>query len=247
MEFIVILVVIGLQRFAKLNSYSRQYDWMTPYYSYLKGKVIYITKGHPLVGSVIILMPVILLVAIVFALIYGLLNTVGYFIANAVLLWYFLDARDLHKEPYSQTDEQAIFVHNYQVLFARLFWFYFFGPVGLSLYVATMLLLDTLAKAESANGLSAFVTKLLAVLDWVPIRLVGLSYALVGNFTAVFKSWLQHAWQGLQDSPRLIATWGKIALSADKQSEQTPASLVDRALLVWLVAIAILAVHAWIS
>ncbi|MCH9770730.1 MAG: regulatory signaling modulator protein AmpE [Gammaproteobacteria bacterium] len=260
MEFIIILLVLALQRFMKLGSGKYQFDWMTPYYNWLRAKVNYVGRGHPLVELVIIVVPVLLALAIVIALISLLSFKVGYFVVLAVLLWYCIDGRDLSHEPYPDSNTQTTLLTVYRKLFAVLFWFALFGPIGLALYVSVEALINCLQSHDEPGELLDFSIKTQAVFDWLPIRLVGLAFALVGHFTVVFKVWLPQVWQGLKDSPNLILSYAMAALCSSKSSdESTPNSelanvdqaelikLIDRALLVWLVLMLILTVHAWLS
>ena len=110
---------------------------------------------------------------------------------------------------------------------------------------------DASLSEESDTSLNRCMNKILGVLDWVPVRLVGLSYALVGHFGSVFKSWLKKLLQGVSNTQELVAEWGMIALKqagtpdiststtqAAPNTQQAEAiTLIDRSLIVWLVVI----------
>ncbi len=265
MSLIIILVCLGIQRYLKLNSYSHQVNWVEPYFKWMTAKVEQITKGHGFIGVAILVLPVLIGVAIIFALVYNLLGTIGYMVLSIVLVWYCMDGRDARREPYENMTTQALFITTYRNLFGVLFWYALFGPVGLSLYITVSKLQNFIAKQplvlpegsdvslpkESDTSLNRCMNKTLGVLDWVPVRLVGLSYALVGHFGLVFKSWLKKLLRGVSNTQELVAEWGMIALKQVSTSDtsagatqaaaniqQTEAiALIDRSLLVWLIAI----------
>ncbi|HVE48959.1 MAG TPA: CobD/CbiB family protein [Casimicrobiaceae bacterium] len=91
-------------------------------------------------------------------------------------------------------------VDAYRQVFAVLFWFTVLpGAAGAMLYRATLLLAqewrgaergdeDTpIVRSRSAFGLP--VRRLLTVLDWVPVRLTALSFAIVGDFEDAAWCW----------------------------------------------------------
>ncbi|MGM0677423.1 regulatory signaling modulator protein AmpE [Ectothiorhodospira marina] len=79
-------------------------------------------------------------------------------------------------------------------LFAVLFWFVILGPLGAVLYRLSHLLQTPMAQegdekpqAESAeDGFRQAAVRLVALLDWIPARLVALGYALTGTFDRAF-------------------------------------------------------------
>jgi AmpE protein len=137
----------------------------------------------------------------------------------------------------------------YERRFAVLFWFMVLGPAGAIAYRGAAL--------ESAQPAAPGGIRLLHWLDWIPVRLLGISYALVGDFDACL-----YRWRGLLDDTRTPAelaleTCGYAALRqherADAAEETTDALIARgaaeldavevmhrRALLVWMVVIALL-------
>jgi len=262
MTLIIILIAIVVQRFMKFNSYSHQFDWASHYFQWMNSKVKSITTGHGLVGVAILVVPIVLIAAIVFGIAYGFFGLLGVGILQLVLVWYCLDARDIEKEPFEKATSETILLTSYRNLFANLFWYGFFGPVGLVLYVVVGRLSPVIPKSlpaastssaenegeadqdpleqpqKSDGSLHEYLMKIQGVLDWVPVRLLGLSFALVGHFAAVFKLWLQKLFHGVSDVQSLVVEWGQAALKLDTEegSPLAPAiHLVDRSLLVWLV------------
>jgi len=255
MSLIVILICLGLQRYLKFNSYSCQLHWVDPYYKWMTAKFAQITKGHGFVGAAILVLPILAVVAIVFALVFNWLSLIGYAVLSIAIVWYCMDGRDMQKDPYENMSAQDLFITSYRNLFGVIFWYALFGPVGLTLYFSAgklqNLIMDqqTSSHEETQSSLSLCIDKIMGVLDWVPVRLVGLSYALVGHFGLVFKSWLKKLFDGISNTQKLVSEWGMIALKDVAEDTQTAEAitLIDRALLVWLVVLFLISLGSLIS
>ncbi len=85
----------------------------------------------------------------------------------------------------------VVMVQSQHRLFAVVFWFALLGPVGALLYRLTWLLAQPRSDIETADSdpFRASARQLLAILDWVPVRLVGISYALAGSFDEALHEW----------------------------------------------------------
>lgn len=69
--------------------------------------------------------------------------------------------------------------------FAVLFWFLLLGPLGALAYRLTQITAEVEHPDRLPPGLRLAASRLLALLDWLPARLVAFSLALVGDFDAV--------------------------------------------------------------
>jgi len=262
MTLIIILIAIVVQRFLKFNSYSRQLNWATGYFHWMNSKVKQVTAGHGLLGLAILVVPIVLIAAMIFGIAYGIFGRLGTGILQLALVWYCLDARDIRKEPYDSATSQSLLLASYQNLFAILFWYGLFGPVGLVLYISILHLSRVIPKTitssddttqeqevvvaqQNSVSLHEYLVKTQGILDWIPVRLLGLSFALVGSFGAVFKLWLQKLFHGVSDPQTLVVEWGQAALKAESTAGQpldSTIDLIDRSLLIWLVVILLLTV-----
>lgn len=250
MALIVVLLCLALQRYLHVNSYSRRFDWVSPYYHWLVNKVEYLSKCHGFVSLLIVVLPVVVVVSLLFAFTYHLLGVLGYTVLNLALLWYCADGRDLQKEPYENVSAQDLFMRTYADLFAILFWYFVFGPVGLTLYVTIAWLRQHIEglSENKPEALLFYLVKAQGVLDWVPVRLLGLSYALVGHFGAVFKPWMAELLKGLRDEQSQLSDWGKAAISgSDADKKDDAIAIIDRSLLVWLVIMALYSIGIWVG
>ena len=146
----------------------------------------------------------------------------------------------------NRTVTKTILLDSFDHLFARLFWFMVFGIYGLVVYFLISLLRKSAAKVDSTNcmELAKLAGKIQDVLDWVPSRLVGISYALVGNFNKGFGYCHKYLWSGLDGVKNFVVDSGIATLDVDPDvAKATPKEnyaaldLVNRTLIVWLVAL----------
>jgi adenosylcobinamide-phosphate synthase len=95
-------------------------------------------------------------------------------------------------------------VDSYRQVFATLFWFTVLpGPAGAVLYRAAALLAeewhgdvagtDTTPIARARDTFGAPARRLLWLLDWIPVRLTALSFAIVGDFEDAAYCWRTQA------------------------------------------------------
>ncbi len=174
---------------------------------------------------------------------------------------------------------------SYRQVFAALFWFTALpGPTGAVLYRAVSLLADEwrsdargsevtpIARAREAFGAPA--RRLLWLLDWVPVRLTALSFAIVGDFEDAVYCWRTQAkgWvtqEGGEHAGIVLASGGgalgvvlggalpvpggepeyrpDLGIGDDADADLLPSAvgLVWRALILWLLLILLLTLAYW--
>ena len=78
-------------------------------------------------------------------------------------------------------------------LLGVLFWFFLFGVTGAVVYHLARLCRE---QWHSEADFGAFAQRASRVLDWLPVRAAGFSFAIVGNFQDALESWRgqAHAW-----------------------------------------------------
>lgn len=147
-----------------------------------------------------------------------------------------------------------IFWHADVYLFSVLFWYIILGPVAVVLYAITRFLALPIDTPEK-SCFYALAQKIHAVLDWLPARFTALGYALAGHFGHAFIHIRRYLLAGLASSNDLPLRAGLAALERDKNdvalanAEENLAALdlVDRSLVIWIVAIALFTLAAWIA
>jgi membrane protein required for beta-lactamase induction len=149
---------------------------------------------------------------------------------------------------------KAILLNSFDNLFAGLFWFMLFGPYGVTTYLLIALLSKNANKIDSAYaGIAKLATQIQDVLDWVPSRLTGISYALVGNFNKGLGYFNKHLWSGLTDVRKFSVDAGLAALDIDSSATKATSKenyaaldLVNRILTIWLMALALVLLGTWL-
>lgn len=74
----------------------------------------------------------------------------------------------------------------FERMFVAIFWFACLGPMGALLYRLTSL---SLRDEGQANAVKVSASHLLWLLEWPAVRVLGLSFALTGNFVGCFQRW----------------------------------------------------------
>lgn len=82
---------------------------------------------------------------------------------------------------------EFVLVCSFRRIFAVLFWYIVLGPSGAIFYVMLQQLIRShhLLVTEQAV---AVAERLLAIMEWVPVRMVALAFALAGDFVATFRT-----------------------------------------------------------
>lgn len=135
--------------------------------------------------------------------------------------------------------------------FAVVFWFAVLGPAGGLLYRLVWLRATRMAGQWAEPGLGVGddwpVSRLLAILEWLPARVLVPSLAVVGNFTPVMPL-MARLCLGSYPTPTLLALLVQAALgwrSADMEGAggleviDAIQMLMRRALLLWILVVAV--------
>jgi len=112
--------------------------------------------------------------------------------------------RELSSEEVARLAIERGLLDSYRQVFATLFWFTVLpGPAGAVLYRAAALLADewraefrgddTTPIARAMNAFGAPARRVLWLLDWIPVRLTALSFAVVGDFEDAAWCWRTQA------------------------------------------------------
>lgn len=156
-----------------------------------------------------------------------------------------IDPRNLHLHA-----RRRLYYRGFERVFAVLFWFLLLGPGGAVLYRLVVL------EHGSPRGGPGRLD-LLHWMDWVPARLLSISYALVGDFDASLYRWQEAIADPRREAVVVLEDCGNAALRIGDPAPgaegvealvargavelRAVETLRRRALLVWLVLIALLA------
>jgi membrane protein required for beta-lactamase induction len=147
----------------------------------------------------------------------------------------------------------AIFSKFNENIFAVLFWFVILGPLGAVLYRTIALTNQHANKAANQDVLLATAAHSCQnILDWIPLRLLSLGYALVGNFQPTFKYWLANVISEPAKNQQLIEQTGMLALNSDSynlegtlEENKLALELTQRTLIVYSVVLALITISMW--
>ena len=165
--------------------------------------------------------------------------------------------------------EEAVLFQAVNRIFAVVFWFMVLGPVGAWMFRVTDLFrrrrafeaarLQEENDEAAASGESVYWIH--GLLIWIPSRLLAIGYAIAGSFDGAFSAWRAYAkatrskLRNYIKTKELLAAVGRGALEEirgdlldeDPQvcSARAAIRLVQRALFVWVFAIAVLTLLGW--
>lgn len=119
-------------------------------------------------------------------------------------------------------------------LFGVLFWFLLLGPFGAVAYALTR---ELAGRWPGDADFHAAIARVVAWLDWLPARLMALSFAVVGNFEEAMVAW--RAGVADADADAIVRTAGMGALGLDGEAPGPDhvagtVGLLNRAALLWL-------------
>jgi membrane protein required for beta-lactamase induction len=162
---------------------------------------------------------------------------------------------------------ESILVQANERVLAVWFWFAVLGPVGALLYRLSSVLKTNTIGERATSDFAQAATRLHAILDWLPARLVSLGYAISGSFVDAIANWRScsvkwaNNWQESSIGVLLASGIGALKLDDDYSREalteldvpsevahiKSAQALVWRTLVTWLVIIALMTLAGWAS
>lgn len=149
----------------------------------------------------------------------------------------------------------AVFLRADERLFGVLFWFIALGPFGAVIYFLIVTLRDFAAAPNSAFvELLTPINTAFGIVNWLPVRAIGLGYALMGYFMAAFTYIRKNFSKGIYQTTEFAIQVGFSALNmehidvvyADAEENQEAMALIDRATYLWIVFIALITLGGWL-
>ncbi len=249
MEFIIVLLCLGFQKLWPEGARYHQNNWFGFYFDWVKARAEKISAWRGVLSIVVVLLPLLLVLLLLSTALRGL---VGHFLLGIIVLWYCLGFDNLKDGAHANVEQ--LFLVAYHQVFAVIFWYGLLGPWGAGVYYILTQLRITLEKnkAEYKDVLPVLV-RVQGLMDWVPVRVLGISFALVGHFSTLFPLWLKELPGKIDHTQQDVVEWGlkSLELSKPSESETTQASaaqaLVDRSVIAWLVALALISIGSLVG
>jgi len=248
MKLLILLACLGIQRYMNFNFSLSQYDWFTPYQDMLKQYVPkQLMDGVAgLVVIVVPIALIAMIVGMVLSgwwvtsFLYGLV--VLFYCLDGRLGEQFIQAQSgagdkpkseadvaaskVLEEPVPDTSHaktraisNAIFFHALHHVFGVMFWYVVLGIFGAVTYFLVAFIANPPRKTHSALSPYTDSAKLvLDILAWIPVRLVGLAFALAGATANTIKVLMQHLVGKLSNEKELAAIFGLTAIKADVEN-----------------------------
>ena len=155
-------------------------------------------------------------------------------------------------------------------VFGVIAWFVVAGPVGAVLYRLAAILSDrTAVGAEDRSAFSVFASQAFEVIDWLPVRLTAVGFAVAGDFMGAVECWREQAsaWRPRRQGILLAAAAGALGVKlggvlhqeggieyrtafgdgddADAEYMRAAVGLIWRALVLWMFLIALATIASW--
>ena len=180
-------------------------------------------------SSFLLILAMSLIVFLLQMIFYHAGGNLGAVLFNVIILSYCLYSAT--KKPFS-----SIFVASFEHSFSLLFWFVILGPVGVVLYWLCLLGGTKAAEASElyyAKNINNCLFSLHIIAAWLPARITGLIFSLVGDFEQGFTRWKAVVRVLSMPHPELLDACGDASLG-NLTIEQSPL-LIERAFIAWVI------------
>ena len=229
MSFITLLLVVLIQLYCIKHHrawvdgvFGKVVGWILP-------KITFLEDYHPYVVLIALIVPVCLIVAILFALVKLVAGPGGHSLLGFLLAFSLMNVYVLSCE---KSDTPRIFLLAEKQVFCFIFWFALLGIQGLLM----MALVEYIVRENIFNAhkpVQEAAEQLEGWMAWIPQRLMGFSFALVGHFTLAMKDLNQTLWFSWKSSRDFSLKVGEAALYEDKSAAACQ-RLITHAIWVWL-------------
>ena len=227
--FVVIVVHYYFPKISLLRDYLQANGslWVKPYIessSNAIGKINFLPTD---VVAALIILPIVIATFLLNGAILLLLKQFGSAIFMAATLLYCLNS-------VVEDEYQSILVSTHEQIFGIVFWFVTLGAPGAVMYWLLTTSKNMQATIASNNAhLDRGLIRLHGLAAWLPSRLTGLIYALVGDFVKAFSCWYTCMKTATIPSSTVLLDCGQAAVHVvSKQDEE---ELVARAIVAWII------------
>jgi AmpE protein len=249
MKLLVILLCLLSERFLIHAIAYQRFYWFDNYYQRIKKIGAKNTIFHnPWALLALIVLPILLIALIIYLLLYSIVFGFMGFILNLILFFYCLGPGNVFY-PISQSESQGTlelvgdyFVRVNRQLFSLIFWYIIVGPIGALAYRLITL-------CQAIPEVSEQAKEVTDLLEWMPARLTALLFLLVGNFQRGLSFFARYIIAKPDANNELVRECGVLALKTNEAEEVSmleAENLVEHAIIVLLVLIALFTLISWL-
>lgn len=253
MVFIVIVLCLLSERFLLHRGAVNRFDWFLSYAHTIITNTKIPTTG---VRLAVIVLPFLLICWFLLLIFNYFLFGLVAFILNIAILIYCIGPENpfytaekpiilLNEDPNIDSNDQGLGQYLTQVneqLFAVLFWYIAFGPVGALAY-------RLMSLARHLEIVNPIASRLFNCMDWLPVRITALLYLFVGNFQMGFRYFSTQVYSTPAHNQTLLSHCALQALGTTKARKQMTIldaeRMVEHATIVLLVFMAMSTLLAW--
>ncbi len=263
MKLIIILLCLGIDRFTPLGQWVRNYGWLKGYFKYHQQYLGSTPFGKHTFGLLTALVPAIIVIGLLQWIFAYCAWPIPEFLLGALALFYSLGT--ISNMPLFSGPSQSASIEDaarqqgaitpakqdnvlWQAqtqIFAVLFWFVLLGAVGAVLYRFSRILAERSQTVDlPIEGLQGPAQCWINLLDWLPVRLLGLCIALAGRFEQTFKIWWTQILVHPKENQVYLNACVQEALEPGKADVQALSSLFQRVLAIVLAIFALMVLVA---
>lgn len=249
MKLLVILLCLFSERYLIHSMSYQRFFWFGDYYQRIKKLAennSFFT--NPWVLLVLIVIPLILLTGIIYGVLHGIFYGFMGFLLSIVLFFYCLGPQNVFY-PLTQSDTENsnelagdYFAMVNRQLFSVVFWYIIAGPIAVVAY-------RVIALCRDLSAVSLQASEVTDVLEWIPARLTVLMFLLVGNFQRGVMPFVNYMVAKPDFNNNMLRDCGLLAVRTN-ENEDVPMlvaeSLVEHAIIVMLVFIALFTLISWL-
>ncbi len=190
-----------------------------------------------------------------------------------LIAWRGGDASQFSADEVARVTIEQTMAASHRQMFGVLFWFVLLaplGPVGAVLFRTASILARRWVSTRGSFGL--FAQRAFDLINWLPVRLTALTYAIAGNFEDALFCWRTQAdaWPEQEEGVVLAAGAGAMGVrlgqslsmggeavawrpdlgvgqAPDADSIDSAVSMIWRGLVIWLVAGLLVVVAGWVA
>lgn len=248
MKLIVIIVCLLSERFLIHGWSYERFSWFADYckrISQLGEKHNYFSNPWILFAAIVL--PLVVIAGLIYALFHSVLFGFFGLILSILIIFYCLGPHNAFyplSEAEAEDNDQLIGHYFAQVnsqLFAIIFWYVLAGPIAALAYRLISLSCAIQEVKQQAIEVSE-------ILEWIPARLTALLYLLVGNFQRGLSLFVKYFFASPNLNNKMLYDCGlQVVRTTEDETVPMPVaeSLVEHAVIVLLVFIALFTLVAW--